>query len=368
MKFDLQKKSFLKTLQDVYGVVEKRHNLAILSNFLFKVYDNYLYVIATDLELELVSRVSLSTPVSAAASITIPAKKILDIVKSFEADAMISFSYADKKAFISSGDSNFTLKTLPADTFPSIEQWKPSLQLKLQAKEVVDVINYTKFSIAVNDVRHYLNGLLFKVSGSELSLTSTDGYRISFANIKLDIDPSLSMEAILPKKCVLEMLKILSKSDCSVSLCFSDTNFKLLLQDMSLTCKLVSGQFPDCRQLTPSSFNQKISFNRQELVAAIKRISILANEQNKAIGFIFSDNNLELSAKNAEQETAVENLRLEYQGGSFNVGFNVTYILDVLSNLSSDIISMAFNGERSGVVIESPVENNVLYVVMPRLI
>lgn len=366
MNFVLEKKVFLKALQEVYGVVEKKHNIPVLSNMLFKVVGSKLYIAATDLELELISVADLEGTVVDGV-ITVPARKILDVVKSANEDEKIAFSCADNKVNINYGNSSFVLKTLPANDFPSITPWEANLNIKISGQNLIDLINYTKVSIATNDVRQYLNGLLFDINNSKLSLTSTDGYRMSFIDFDLDLDPQKQSRAILPKKCVAEVLKIANKHDADIDLYFSEHYFKIQVENIMLTCKLIPGQFPECRRFIPAEVKQQISFNKEDLQRVIKRIAILASEQHKAVSMSFSAGRLELSAKNSEQEEAFEAMPVEFTGPQFSVGFNVNYLLDVLNNLRSINILMKFNGTKSGVVIQGDSEE-VIYLVMPRLI
>ncbi|USE36673.1 DNA polymerase III subunit beta [Endozoicomonas sp. SCSIO W0465] len=364
MKFTINREALLKPLQLVAGVVERRQTLPVLSNVLMVVDGDQLSLTGTDLEVELVGRVA-PEDVAEAGEITVPARKLMDICKSLPENTMIEVRQDDQRIKVKAGRSRFTLSTLPASEFPSIEEEAGSVSFTVGQARLRRLIDRTGFAMAQQDVRYYLNGMLLEVSQNCLRAVATDGHRLAMCSVDADINQQEKHQVIVPRKGILEMARLLTEGDESVHISLGANHIRAKTGDFMFTSKLVDGKFPDYERVIPKGGNKIIVGERQELRQAFQRASILSNEKYRGIRLILSDGQLKVIANNPEQEEAEEELSLAYHGDSMEIGFNVSYLLDVLSVLSGDSIKMTLSDPNSSALLEESESGDSTYVVMP---
>lgn len=367
MKFSVQREALLKSLSLVAGVVERRQTLAVLANVLFDIKDQTLSLTGTDLEVEITGRVQLNEAVSSPSQITIPAKKLLDICKSLPDGCTINFNLDDsQKAIVSAGRSKFTLATLPANEFPNVEEGDVKANFEISQGQLKRLIDRTGFAMAQQDVRFYLNGMLWEVSPQQLRVVATDGHRLALCDLKSDnITVDTTSQIIVPRKGVLELARSLTQDDASVEVGFGQNHLRAKTADFTFTTKLVDGKFPDYQRVLPKGGNKNVLGSRLGLKEAFNRAAILSNEKYRGVRLVLSNEVLTIQANNPEQEEAEDTLAVDYTGDNLEIGFNVNYLIDVTNVLSGETIKITLADSNSSALIEESVDSDSVYVIMP---
>ena len=366
MRFTIQRENILKPLQFVIGVVEKRQTLPVLSNVLLVAKDNTLSITATDLEVEIVASTQLD--ISDTGSITLPARKFVDICRALpdEAQLDVSFDAEKDRIIIRSGKSRFNLATLPVTDFPNIEDVSGALNFQIPQRVLKNLIDKTQFSMAQQDVRYYLNGLLLEVSDNVVKAVTTDGHRLSYCERDADVSPTEKQQVILPRKGVVELAKLLEDSDTPAEVIIGSNHIRINLENIQFTSKLVDGQFPEYDRVIPKNGDKEVTADREMLHKALVRTSILSNEKYRGIRIRLLPGLLQAQAHNPEMEEAEEEVEVSYQGGDLEIGFNVNYLMDALAVIPSDSVRMIYGDANSSCLI-LPMDDSVgcKYVVMP---
>ena len=362
MKFSISRDALIKPLNLVAGVVERRQTLPILSNVFMSLESGQLSLTGTDLEVELVGRVLVEGD-SEDGEITVPARKLVDICKSLPDGSTIEFSVGSGKAMVKAGRSRFTLSTLPASEFPSVEDQGGDLSLEIPQTVLKRLIDRTSFAMAQQDVRYYLNGMLLELKAGRLRMVATDGHRLALCTAADAISVG-DASVIVPRKGILELSRLLDADD-SLRLVIGSNHIRAVNQQFTFTSKLVDGKFPEYERVLPKSADKTVIGERLELRQAFTRTAILSNEKYRGVRLKLSENTLDITANNPEQEQAEEVVAVEYQGDELEVGFNVSYLLDVLSVLDGDNIRLSLSDSASSALLEEAEEGDSLYVVMP---
>ena len=365
MKFVISREALLTPLNLVAGVVERRQTLPILSNVLLALEGSQLSITGTDLEVELVGRVQLEQAPESGGEITVPARKLADICKSLPEGSDIEFSLEDQRAIIRSGRSRFTLSTLSASDFPNVEEGPGAQNFVVKQGDLKRLIDRTSFAMAQQDVRYYLNGMLWEVQPGQLRVVATDGHRLALCTLVSDIDFPDRVQVILPRKGVIELSRLLMDESGDVQVVIGANHIRATTAEFTFTSKLVDGKFPDYERVLPKSSTKTVFGARDQLRQAFSRAAILSNEKYRGVRLLLTDANLQIVANNPEQEEAEESVSVEYQGDSLEIGFNVSYLLDVLGVLSSDSVKMSLSDANSSALLEEAEEGDSVYVVMP---
>lgn len=366
MRFTIQRESMLKPLQFVIGVVEKRQTLPILSNVLLTAKDNVLSLTATDLEVEIVARSPLD--ISEPGEVTLPARKFADICRALpdEASMDVTFDAEKDRVIIRSGKSRFNLSTLPARDFPNIENVSGALEFDIPQKVLKTLIDKTQFSMAQQDVRYYLNGLLLEVSDQVVKTVATDGHRLSYCEQDVDVSPSEKQQVILPRKGIVELSKLLSDTDSPAQITIGSNHIRVCMDEIQFTSKLIDGQFPDYDRVIPKNGDKEVIAERNSLRQALVRTSILSNEKYRGIRIRLQSGLLQAQAHNPEMEEAEEEVEVTYQGDALEIGFNVNYLLDALAVVNGDSVKMIFaDANSSCLIVSGQGDDGCRYVVMP---
>lgn len=367
MKFTISRESLLKPLQLVAGVVERRQTLPVLSNVLIKFNGSQLTMTGTDLEVEIVGQINLEASASQGevGEITVPARKLLDISRALPEGVEVAFSHDDGKATIAAGRSRFTLSTLPANEFPNVEESEAALQFVIGQRQLKDLIHATSFAMAQQDVRYYLNGMLLEVETGKLTSVATDGHRLAMAFSEVDISAAEKTQVVLPRKGVIELSRLLA-DEGEISVVIGSNHLRVVADDFSFTSKLVDGAYPDYQRVLPKGGTNRMTASREVLRQAFGRTAILSNEKYRGVRLGLSENLLKLNANNPEQEEAQEEVVVDYNGDPLEIGFNVNYVLDVLSTLKGENACITLSDANSSALIEDPDnQSNATYVVMP---
>ena len=364
MKFVVSREALLKPLQLVAGVVERRQTLPVLSNVLLVLNGDQLSLTGTDLEVEIVGRVQLEQA-GESGEITVPARKLVDICRSLPDGSNIEFFQEEQRIIVKSGRSRFTLSTLAASDFPNVEDSPGNLQFSCAQQEIKRLIERTAFAMAQQDVRYYLNGMLWEVRQDQLRVVATDGHRMAMCTRAVAVNSAEIIQAILPRKGVLELSRLLDDSTAQVEITLSANHIRVTSAEYTFTSKLVDGKFPEYERVLPRGGNKVVIGSRLELKQAFGRTAILSNEKYRGVRLLLSDGVLTIVANNPEQEEAEEQVTVDYSGDSLEVGFNVSYLQDVANVINHENIKITLSDANSSALIEEPENSDSLYVVMP---
>jgi len=364
MKFVVSREALLKPLQLVAGVVERRQTLPVLSNVLIVLNGDQLSMTGTDLEVEIIGRVQLEQA-GESGEITVPARKLVDICRSLPDESKLEFFQEDQRIILKSGRSRFTLSTLPASDFPNVEDSPGNLRFSCAQQEVKRLIERTAFAMAQQDVRYYLNGMLWEVRQDQLRVVATDGHRMAMCTRAISVETADVIQAILPRKGVLELLRLLDDSTAQVEITLSGNHIRVTSVDYTFTSKLVDGKFPEYERVLPRGGNKTVIGSRLELKQAFGRTAILSNEKYRGVRLLLTDGLLTIVANNPEQEEAEEQVVVDYNGDSLEVGFNVSYLQDVTNVIQNENIKITLSDANSSALLEEPDNSDSLYVVMP---
>ena len=354
----------LGPLTAVSGIIERRHTLPILSNVLLERDGEALAFLATDIEIQITAHSELGGAGEAKA-LTVGARKLLDILRALPEDAEVSLQPQDKRLLVRAGKSRFTLQTLPAEDFPRLA--KPAgdvARFALPQKALRRVLALVHYAMAQQDIRYYLNGLLMVVEEERLKLVATDGHRLAYAALELGAKLP-RQEAIVPRKTVIELTKLLADSDDEVRIELSPTQAGFRFGAVELVTKLIDGKFPDYTRVIPVQHKNRLRTEREPLRQALQRAAILSNEKFRGVRWVLGDGALKIVSSNAEQEEAQEELEVDYQGEALDIGFNVNYLLDVLNNVPGGGLECLFGDAASSALFTYPGEKDFKYVVMP---
>lgn len=366
MKLNLQRETLLKPLQMVIGVVERKQTLPILSNVLLNVIDNKISITGTDLEVELVGQMALESTPTTDGKLTVPGRKLMDICKALPDDSAIELYQDKERIVLRSGRSRFTLSTLPAADFPNVESQDSNIRFEVKQSDLRRLLQRCHFSMAQQDVRYYLNGMLLVVSSDYIQGVATDGHRLAAARLDTPTPAKDKIQVIIPRKGVVELLRLLNNDDEPVSVELSNNHIRISNKSYTFTSKLIEGRFPDFERVIPKNAEKKITLEKDYFKDALNRVAILCNEKFRGLRFEFRHNLLRIMANNPEQEAAEEEIKIDYSEEELDIGFNVSYLIDIINSLDGDTVTLNFSDANSSLMIEEGDDNALYtYVVMP---
>jgi DNA polymerase-3 subunit beta len=364
VKIKATNQTLLAPLQHVTGIVERRHTLPILSNVLIQAHGSIVDFVATDLEVQITAKAALEGN-GAEGNITVGARKLYDILRSLPEDSEVAIDAKENRMVVRAGKSRFNLQTLAAADFPRMAESRDIVRtLTLPQKALKQALGLVQFAMAVQDIRYYLNGVLFSVEKNMLRVVATDGHRLSFAAEALDGEHE-SIEAILPRKTVLELIKLLMDTDDPVTISMGSNQVSFSLGGIEIVSKIVEGKFPDYLKVIPTTHRNKVVIDRVELTQSLNRAAILSNEKIRGVRLVFTKNALSIICTNNEQEEAEEGLTIDYDGDPLDIGFNISYLLDVLNHVDSETVTVTMGDSNSSALIQMPGDDDFKYVVMP---
>lgn len=356
--------TLLRPLQIVSGIVERRHTLPILANILIRKDGEKVSFLSTDIEVQITTTAAVGSGAEVAAT-TVAARKLLDILRALPETGEVTLTLANKRMTVQSGKSRFALQTLAAEEFPTVSEAEHfNAKVTLPQKTLKHLFNMVHFAMAQQDIRYYLNGLLLVVDGKNIIAVATDGHRLAFCQVETD-QQFQRQEVIIPRKTIMELQRLLDDNDNPVEVQIANNQIKLTFADIELISKLVEGKFPDYTRVVPKGYKNNFTVGRDQLLRSLQRAAIMTSDKFKGVRCIVSPGSMKISSTNADQEEAVEELEIDYGGDSVDIGFNVTYLLDVLNNLKCDSINIALGDANSSALITVPDKADFKYVVMP---
>ena len=363
MKFNINREQILPSLQQFVNVIEKRQTMPILSNVLIVVNENYLVLTGTDLEIQLITKISLDK--AEIGEITVPARKFLDIVRLLPNQAEIKVELVNDKVKLTSGRSRFLLTTLPANNYPEFSETELANEFLINSGKMKKSLDKTLFCMANQDIRYYLNGLLFHISNSKLKLVASDGHRLSIYEDSIGTATGYEERIILPRKGILELSKLLDDDEAELKIQFSNSNIRVTINNLIFSAKLVDSKYPDFSKVFDQAFHNQVHIEKQILKDALTRVAILANEKFKGVTCNISDGLMVLNSHNPEHDEAEEELLIEYQGEPISIAFNSQYLLEAVSNLESELAVLTIASNNSSCFVEEPIQQPYKFIVMP---
>ena len=354
----------LTAMQSVAGIVERRQTLPILANVLLRKTGSQVQLTTSDLEIQIRTNAELAGDEGNFAT-TLGARKLIDILRTMPADQTVSLENTGGKLILKGGKSRFTLQSMPAEDFPLVQE-SPSFGpvFSVPQKTLKSLVSQVSFSMAVHDIRYYLNGILFVAEGKQLSLVTTDGHRLAFSSATLDVDVP-KQEVILPRKTVLELQRLLSDKDGAIEMQFAANQARFSFDGMEFVTKLVEGKFPDYNRVIPKNHKNIVTLGRVPLLASLQRTAIMTSDKFKGVRLNIEPGTLRVASSNAELEEAVDELDIDYGGDAIEIGFNVTYLIDALQNMSQDMVRIELSDGNSSALVTNPEDSAFKYVVMP---
>ena len=355
--------TLLRPLQIVSGIVERRHTLPILANILIRKDGENVSFLSTDIEVQITTNAAIGTGDESAAT-TVAARKLLDILRALP-EGEVSLTLVNKRMTVQAGKSRFALQTLAADEFPTVavaEHFNTSVNLP--QKTLRHLFNMVHFSMAQQDIRYYLNGLLLVVDGYSIIAVATDGHRLAYCQVATEQEFT-RQEVIIPRKTIIELQRLLEDTDEPVQINIANNQIKVTFADIELVSKLVEGKFPDFNRVVPKGYVNNFSLGREQLLRALQRAAIMTSDKFKGIRCVITAGSMRINSTNADQEEAIEEIEIDYNGDNVDIGFNVTYLLEVLNNLKCDQINIALGDSTSSALITIPEQDDFKYVVMP---
>lgn len=361
----LPRDALLKPLQAVTGIVERRHTLPILSNVLIERNAETLRFVATDLELQIATSCALDKKSGEPLSVTVSARKLVDILRALPDSSDVTLEVASNRLQVKAGKSRFNLQTLPAADFPTLaDPGTPQSSFQISQGATRNLLALVQYAMAQQDIRYYLNGLLLVTEGNEIRVVATDGHRLSYAVTQMAVKQDKT-EVILPRKAIIELARQLVDGDDPLNVDIHANQVRFRFGDVDLTTKVIDGKFPDYQRVIPTNYDKTIALDRDELQRALQRAAILSNEKFRGVRWMLTKDSLRISCSNNEQEEAQEELEVEFGGDPLDVGFNVTYLLDVLNNVPPGKVNCSFGDANSSMLITLPGRDDFRYVVMP---
>jgi len=357
--------AILKPLQTVAGIVERRHTLPILANVLLRKQGPSVSFLASDVEIQVQTTAELGAGSDDAAT-TVSARKLIDILRALPDGADVSIKVENKRATIQAGKSRFALQTLGADEFPTVAVNEAfTASFSLPQKQLKHLFQMVHFAMAQQDIRYYLNGLLLVTEGEHVRVVATDGHRLAYCHAQIDGAELARQEVIIPRKTVLELQRLLADNDEPVSIDVSGNQVRFRFGEVEMVSKLVEGKFPDYQRVVPSGYSKKMLCGRDTLASSLTRASILTSDKFKGVRLSLAPGLVKIQTSNAEQEEATEEIEVDYVSEPMEIGFNVSYLQDVLANLKTEQVQIEFGDANSSALLTVPENGDFKYVVMP---
>ncbi len=363
MKCKIQRDGFLRTLQRVQGIVEKRSTMPVLSNILIETLRDRIKVTATDLEVFI--NESCSVSIEENGSATVNAKKLFEIIRELQSEYIDLSTTTTGSVRIRSGRSLFNILGLPAAEFPSFPELDACIEGTVGSGMFQEMIYKTCYAASTDETRYNINGVLLEMEGGGMRMVATDGHRLSLIERDVDGIPEIEKGVILPKKGVMEIKKLLEEREGSFDFALSKSYFAVKTGDTEIVIRLIDGEFPDYEQVVPKDNDKRVVAGRRELIGSLKRVSILSSERMKGVKFSLSDGKLDLSSSSPDLGEAREELDVDYSGGDMEIGYNAKYFIDALDVIETDDVVLEVKGELNPGIIRATVSDGYTYVIMP---
>tara|TARA_R110002072_G_scaffold1369_7_gene11350 strand:- start:40319 stop:41419 length:1101 start_codon:yes stop_codon:yes gene_type:complete len=366
MRFSIDGNLITESLQLMMGAIDRRQAVPVLSHVLIEVFEDDLIVTGSDMELEVTAKLPLPEG-AVAGEITLPARKLFELCRNLSRSAMLEVEEGQNAIHLQSGRFHSQLKGLPAHDFPRVTIGQAKLEMNIDSAGLFNLITRVDFAMAQQDVRYFFNGMLLEFGQSKLVAVATNGQRLARAETTTDCQETGNIQAIVPRKAVAEILKLI-RGEGEVKVSVTRQHLSVERNRVRLTTRLIDATYPDYQRAIPESGAKVLLVDRQELKNALVRISILSNELYRNVRLQLSPGQLQLSANNPLQEEAEEVLAVDYVGDPIEIGFNVSYLIDVLNSLVGDQIQVNLSESGSPAVFVDPGDDTAQYVISPMVL
>ena len=362
MKILIKREKLKRSVGSVVGVVDRKQTMPILGHILLEKSNNFLKLTATNLEVQ-ISSITKVVEMDSFENIAVSGRKLYEIIRSLDSKE-VELATVKGQLVIKTNNSSYKISTLPGNDFPLFDSSDAAEKLKINQEKLLTLLNKTHFSMAQQDVRFYLNGLLLETEPNKIKAIATDGHRLAASEMSVEKKQLNITSSIVPRKAVQELIRLLDNKD-DVRAEIGLNSIRFTFNDLSFITKLIDGKFPDYNRVIPTNTEINIQLNSQALKPSLQRVSILANEKFKGIRLETTGDSLDLSSENPEQEQANETIPLQEKVKKIVVGFNVSYLIDAVSSCDGNEVCLSLNDENSSALITSPEDKNTKYVVMP---
>ncbi len=366
-KVQLYREELLKPLQQCLNIAEKKSTLPILSYVLLAFSDNAMLLAVTDTEIQLTIVVPLQHK-NPSCRITLPGHKLLEICKGLSEGTLLSISVEAEKAVVLAGKNRFTLLSLPAEDYPLFNDTVSTVNCTIAKEDLHYLLSKTIFAMAAQDVRHYLNGILFNIEQDKLEVVTTDSHRLALAKRKLLAGSGENARALVPKNCISEILRVISHYEADWAISFNEQQITFSCQEVTIVSKLINEQFVDFKKLIPRAGHTILKVPCLDLKQALTLAAILTNEKSRGVRLDLSQNQLKVTANNPEYEAAETEIEVDFPFDPFSVSFNVAYLLDIIAVTDQKKLSFSFSNSSGVVLVQPEGVSDCLFVVMPLLI
>jgi len=364
MKATIERAILLKSLGHVQSVVERRNTIPILSNVLIEAREEgSLRLMATDLDLQVDE--SVPAQVSQAGATTVSAHTLFDIVRKLPEGAQVEISAAEGKMQVNAGRARFNLSTLPRDDFPVIAEGELPTRFELPAATLRQIIDKTKFAISSEETRYYLMGIFLHVADDKLKAAATDGHRLARVTVDKPEGADGMPDVIIPKKCVMELRKLLDEVEGTAEVSLSPTKVRFGLGSAVLTSKLIDGTFPDYNRVIPTGNDKLLKLDPKSFMAGVDRVATIASEKTRAVKMAVDRDKITLSVTSPENGLAVEEIAADYGGDGLEIGFNARYLMDILAQIEGDSVEVHLADAAAPTLLRENDKSAALYVLMP---
>ena len=365
MKIIIDRSDLLKPLSHIQSVVERRNTIPILSNVVIKADEDYLFLSATDMDIDILEKFKCT--VLKSGSITVTAHILYDIIRKLTDGSEILIEFTGGTASLSCNKSKFQLPVLPVEDYPTLFQGDLPINFNLSVEELCRLIDTTKFAISMEETRYYLNGIYIHKEDKKLVSVATDGHRLARTSINLPSGADLINGVIVPRKAIYEIRKLIEdySGDEEVSVSISDTKIRVSVSDTTITSKLIDGNFPDYEKVIPKENKNIISLDCAIFSESVDRVSTIFSDKSKSVRMSLSQNKMTLEANSPDTGSAVEEIELSYSNEEISIGFNSKYLLDVTSQIGSGMFNMSLKDSGAPALISLPDDPESLFVLMP---
>lgn len=367
MLFKVNREDILLNLQSTASIIEKKQTMAILSNILVKAEKKALIMVGTDLEIQLVTQTPAE--IHREGEITFSARKFLDICRNLPENAFFSVELTDDKIHIQSGRTRFKLGTLNPKSYPEFSTDDYQIEFEIKSDKLRKLLQSTGFCMANQDVRYYLNGLMIEIDRLQIGAVASDGHRLAMYHETLEQTKDFNKQIIIPRKGIMELTRLLdggdSDNDSDVLFRVSESNIEISIDKKTFFAKLIDGQFPDFKGALSQPISCRFLINTLELKSALARVAVLSHEKFRRITLEFNKETLSIHADNTEHEQADEEIDITYAGEKFEVGLNVSYLVEAISNIHNETVDISFTENTNICLIGNPVDPNLNYIIMP---
>lgn len=364
MIFNVNQQNLFSALQQISGVIDRKQTYAILSNILLEAHDDKITITGTDLEIQLVTQVQ--TSIKKNGITTVSARKLLDICRLLPENSVIKIELKEAQLHINAFRSNFRLSTLNPAEYPEFTSSNFEHTISFESIKFKRLLKKVSFCMANQDVRYFLNGMMLHISGTDLTAVASDGHRLAMYKENLDNNILEDIQVIIPRKGVIELIRIIDESIDKLSIINISKNIIRVSSGQTIFCsKLIDGKFPDFKNILEQNIDKSVILRTQEIKASLSRVAVLSSESFRSITLDYSENALKISSNNSEHEEAHEEIDILYKGDTFEVAFNAGYLVDAVNNIDSENVKISFTEKTNICIIEDENDKHMKFVIMP---